>query len=186
MSLMLLSAPVSEPVTLAEIKAHLRIAHPDEDALISSLSVAARQAVEVRGQLALIAQQWRFSFDALKDTIIELPVAPVISIDGVNVVDDAGVAQTVNPGLYESVVGAVGRVKALGPWPAPGRKIDGIQIDFTAGYGDAASTPDDLKQAVKYIAAHFYENRERAQTDRVFSVPDVADALIAPYRRIKL
>lgn len=197
MSLMLLSPPAAEPVSLAEVKAHLRVDLPDEDALISALAVAARQAVEARGGLALIAQAWRFALDAPPEVEfapfgaagvgdIALPLSPVASIDAVSVVDIAGVAAPVDPALYETAVGATGRVRALSPWPAPGHKLDGVTVDFTAGYADAASVPDALKQAVLLLAAHFYENRERAQAERIYSIPDAVDALVAPYRRVRL
>ncbi|MFQ5563872.1 MAG: head-tail connector protein [Parvularculaceae bacterium] len=197
MSLMLLSPPAAEPVTLAEVKAHLRVDLPDEDALITGLAVAARHAVEARGQIALIAQAWRFALDA--PPVVEFapfgaagagditaPLSPVASIDAVSVVDKAGATKAVDPALFETAVGATGRVRALSPWPAPGRKLDGVRIDFTAGFPDAASVPDDLKQAVMFLAAHFYENREKAQSERIHSIPDAVDALIAPYRRVRL
>ena len=77
-------------------------------------------------------------------------------------------------------------MRRAGIWPKPGVKIDGIQIDFTAGWNNAVLVPDDLKQAIKLLAAGFYENRESAGEARVYTIPGAIDALIAPYRQVRL
>ena len=183
MSLTLLSPPAAEPVTLAEVKDHLRITHDDEDALITGLAVAARNAVEARGGLALIAQDWRFALDAVPDDAVMLPLTPVWSVNEISVLDRDGAPQIVDTSAYES---AAGRVRRASAWPQPGSAIDGVRIVFTAGWSGAASVPEDLKQAVKLLAASFYENREAAGGTRVYSIPGAIDALIAPYRQVRL
>lgn len=186
MSLTLLSPATAEPVTLGEIKEHLRVTHSDEDALITGMAVAAARAVEARGGLALMPQAWRLTLDAPPDETVLLPVAPVSAVDAVSVIDGDDVAQPVDANLYETAIGAPGRVRPAGPWPAPGVALDGVRIDFTAGYADAASVPDPLKQAVKLLAAYFFETREAAGDIRIHTVPQSVDALIAPYREVRL
>jgi uncharacterized phiE125 gp8 family phage protein len=51
--------PSVEPLTLAEAKTHLRVAITDDDALITSLIVAARMDAESITRRAFISQQWR-------------------------------------------------------------------------------------------------------------------------------
>lgn len=46
MPLQLLTPPTAEPVSLVEAKLHLRVDFNDDDALITSLITAARQAAE--------------------------------------------------------------------------------------------------------------------------------------------
>lgn len=53
----------TEPVTLAEAKAHCRIQFDDFDTLISDLIVTARQDIETRLRQALITQTWRLYLD---------------------------------------------------------------------------------------------------------------------------
>jgi len=186
MSLTLLSPPAAEPVTLAELKDHMRVSAADEDALINGMLIAAVRAVEARGRLALMPQVWRLTLDAVPDETIFLPLAPVASVDVVSVIGADGAPQAVDPSLYEAALGSPGRVRPAGPWPAPGVAIDAVQIDFSAGYPDAASIPEPLKQAVKLLGAHFFETREAAGVERIFNVPQTVDALIAPYREMQL
>lgn len=185
MSLTLLSPPASEPVTLAELKEHLRVAHDDDDALIAGFLVAAVRAIEARAGLAFLPQQWRLTLDEAPGETVILPVAPV-SVAEVSVIDTQGDPHTLDAALYEFAPGAPGRLRPAGLWPSPGVRLDGVRIDFTAGHADAASVPSPLKQAAKLLAAHFYENRESAGEARIHAVPRAVDALIAPYREFRL
>lgn len=186
MSLTLLSPPAAEPVTLDDMKAHLRVTHSDEDALITGVLVAAVRAVEARGGLALIPQAWRLTLDAVPEETLFLPLSPVASLDAVAVIDGAGDPQAVAASLYDAVLGAAPRIRPAGPWPLPSPALGGVRIDFTAGYADADAVPDPLKQAVMLLAAHLYETREAAGERRVYSFPQTVDALMAPFREVRL
>ncbi len=186
MSLELIVPPAEEPVSLADMKAHLRVAHADDDAAIAMYAKAARRAVESRGGLALLAQGYRLTLDRLGEAPILLPKAPVTSVDAVEVVSRNGTAELVDPGLYETETGPAGRLAIRAALPASFRRIGCIRIEFSAGWTDAASVPEELKLAVMMLAAHFYENREGAQAERVFATPQAVDALIAPYRQVRL
>ncbi len=186
MSISQISPPSAEPITLSELKDHLRITDANEDALINGALVAAVRAIEARGSLALLTQQWRLTLDAVPDETVILPLSPMTSIDVVTVIDTAGAPQILAAALYETAPGSPGRLRPAGPWPNPGPRLNGVQIDFTVGYANAAATPEPLKQAVKILAAHFFQAREVAQEERLYSVPQSVDALIAPYREVRL
>ena len=64
MTLFLVTGPATEPLTLAEAKSWLRVDGTTEDGLIQSLITSARLAVEAATNRLLIAQQWRWSFEA--------------------------------------------------------------------------------------------------------------------------
>jgi uncharacterized phiE125 gp8 family phage protein len=72
--------------------------------------------------------------------------------------------------------------------PAPGRKAGGIELDVEVGYGDApADVPEPLRQAIKHLVAHWYENRGLIAIGHTVAVlPLTVAALIAPYRVLSL
>lgn len=100
------------------------------------------------------------------------------------VYDEAGSAAVLDPGDYRLDTAArPARLVVSANAPAPGGAVNGIEIDFTAGYGTATDVPGPLKLAIKQLAAHWYENRE---TDPGGEVPGRVHALLTPYRLICL
>ncbi|MEM9494847.1 MAG: head-tail connector protein [Pseudomonadota bacterium] len=186
MTLTLLTPATEDPVDLAEMKDHLRILHHDEDVRIAGYLKAATAGIERRAGFALLPQTWRLTLDAAPTETITLSPAPLFSVTEIAVKDKSGGETPVTASAYEVAGGLPGRVRAAEPWPAPGVKTGGVRIDFIAGFADAASLPADLKQAVKLLAAHFYEAREAASEEPLSIVPHTVDALLAPYRRIAL
>lgn len=186
MLLTLHTPPAEEPVPLADLKAHLRVAHDDEDALIAGLGAAARRAVEARAGIALMPQTYRLVLDDAPQGVLLLPRGPVFALLAVAVVNREGVAAPVDPSLYDFAPGLVATLASRGVFPRTELLAGGYRVDFSAGFAGAAAVPEELKLAVKMLAAHFYENREAAAPERVFAAPAAADALIAPYRRVRL
>ncbi|MCC0033552.1 MAG: phage head-tail connector protein, partial [Brucellaceae bacterium] len=84
MILFLTAGPQAEPVALADIKAHLRIDHDGEDALLDGYLRTARELVEQEAALCLIAQSWRLVLDDWPASgVVPLKRHPVISVDAV-------------------------------------------------------------------------------------------------------
>lgn len=78
----------TEPVTLAEAKAQLRVDHTDEDTLIAQYIKAARQHAERFTGLSLAAQTVQLVYTG-EDLTIPLPLSPVASITSVTDGTDA-------------------------------------------------------------------------------------------------
>lgn len=184
-----LSPPAGEPITLAEAKAHLRIDGVQEDTLIEDLIRAAREHLEQVTGLALMARGFRLYRDAWpEDGLIQIARGPVQAIDAVTVYDAAGLPAEL------SLTGAIldGRPRParllLPARPEPGKAMNGIEIDFTAGFGEAAAeVPDTLKRALLLHVAHLYEFRGAVPPDlQPASVPTGYERLIAPWRRLGL
>jgi uncharacterized phiE125 gp8 family phage protein len=189
MTATLTTPPAIEPVSLAEAKTHLRVDEDTDDTLIAATITAARLHVEHATRRLLIAQAWRFWRDAWPTSrVIELPVTPLISVDAVWVIDKAGEETGLDEDSYEvDIVSVPGRIR-FGSTPAPGRDLNGIAIDVTAGFGEEPdAVPAPLRQAILQLVAHWYENRSAVSHDRTQGVaPLGVDALIAPYRLLAL
>jgi len=198
MSLTLTAAPAVEPVSLSEAKAFLRVAHADEDQLISDLIRASREQVEAWSGLALITQSWRETLDAWParrvsacGQAVRLARRPLISVEALRIYDRGGAAQLIDPADYRVEPGEPGRLIAVTPFtlPPPERLAGGIEIDFTAGFGPAASdVPAPLREAVLQLTAARYGGVERAESARrgEDGLPDTVAALLSPYRRLSL
>ena len=72
--------------------------------------------------------------------------------------------------------------------PASGQSINGIEIDFIAGFGDAGpDVPDGLRRAILLLVAHWYEFRAAVgPQDQPVGYPPGYDRLIAGWRQRRL
>jgi uncharacterized phiE125 gp8 family phage protein len=142
MALTLLTPPAAEPVALAAARAHLRLDATEEDALLGSLLVAARMAVEAATRRALLPQSWRLTLDDWPPQPVELPLAPVLAIEAVKVATIGGSMLAIDPAFYEvDTAGTPPRLAAKRgqAWPMPATRLAGIAVDFTAGTSAAAA-----------------------------------------------
>lgn len=181
MAVRIIEPPAIEPVSLAAAKLYLRVDHDAEDALIAEIVRVAREAVEVFTGRALITRRivetrdgWAPHGDAAR-----LVLAPVVVVHAVRVVGATGAmtALSETPRLEPDA----GLVWLLAH-PIPALPIAGIEIEYDAGYGEAAEgCPAALRQAVLVTAAALYETRDGGG-----ELPAAARALAAPFARVKL
>jgi len=177
--------PAVEPVTIDEIKESLVLSGSDQDIFLANCIAEAREYIEESTGIAMITQVWRLSLDdwpngraawwdgtktgAISELHdgrggVALPAYPLQSVDTVTVYDEASNATVVNiattfdvdtyqkPGRLALQDGAT--------WPVALRNINAIQIEYTSGYGDAATdVPAPLKRAVSQMAAYLFEHR---------------------------
>ena len=187
MTLLLVTGPAEEPVTLEEARAHLRLDATDEDGLLGALLTAARVTLEGQTRRAFVTQSWRLILNQWPGVTISLPLAPVSAVTAVTIHDNNG-DSNIDSSTYEvSLEGDAPCLASITSWPAPTRRIGGISIDFTAGYGAAAAVPQPLKQAILLLSASWFENREPiALGESARELPLTVTSLIAPYRRVHL
>ncbi|MFQ5783606.1 MAG: head-tail connector protein [Alphaproteobacteria bacterium] len=204
-----IAPPAAEPVTLAETKSHLRIDDDADDALITDLIVAGRQAAEEHLRRALVTQSWRLTLDrfpgrrfAWWDGVrqgtavvepaggIELPRPPLASVTSVTVYDDADTALVVPAADYFTDTDREpGRIvpRAGKTWPTVARVANGVEIVFVAGYGAASDVPEAIRQGILALVAHYYEHREAADpAGSAAGLPPGVAALWRPFRVLGL
>ncbi len=187
----LLAGPAEEPVTLAEAKAWLKVDGADEDALIATLITAARLHLESVTGRALLTQSWRLVLDAWPaGGEVRLPVAPLSTLTAIRAFDEDGDEHTI--GLAQFLVEAGGTpARLVLPRTVAGmpvlRQRFGIEIDYVAGVAAAADVPQELKQALLVLVAHWFEHRDAVVIAGSGAViPFGFDRLIAPYREVRL
>ena len=167
MYLVLNSAPAAKPVTVAEIKTHLRISHTADDSYLTAVAAAVADWIEgPAGHLrrAVVTQSWfaRMAGFPLADRI-RIPIPPLQAVQAVTYYDATNTLQTLSPSLYHVISpygGAGGLILAsTASWPATYDRPDAVSIEFTAGYGAASAVPGPIKQAALLIAGDLYANR---------------------------
>jgi len=181
-----ITPPVTEPVSLTELKAQLRISGTAENAELALYIQSAREQIEELTGLALITQSWRLTLDhwpsgrrlwwdgvqqgAIGDiegghaySAVQLPRYRLQAVDEIRVFNEAGTPATVS--LADFVVDVEqkpGRLvlRSGATWPVALQTANAIEIDYTAGYGDdATDVPAALRLAILQMAASAYQHR---------------------------
>ena len=196
MALVQLVPPATEPVSLADVKNHLRV-DADlsvDDVLIGLLISAARRYGEMVTGRSWITQQWRLQLDGLYSCdcepgngIVELDRGIVQSVDAITYLDTSSVSQTMDLAqLAQDLVSLPARIspKFGMVWPVTLPQIGAIQIDYTAGYGDEAEdVPEGLRQWLLVRVSTLYEHRQEVEVQRgKIETPAFIDGLLDPYK----
>lgn len=186
MGLTLVMAPVGEPITLAEAKAHLRVDAADEDGLIGALITAARRQAEGLTGRALLSQTWKLTLDCFPADSLTLSPAQLSSVTEISYLDGAGVRQVLANTEYQVITDElIGRVvPGYGKsWPVCRVVDDSVRVTFVAGFGGAADVPQDLKTWLLLAIGTLYANREAVLAGQYYELPRACwDGLLDPYR----
>ncbi|SNX59730.1 phage conserved hypothetical protein, phiE125 gp8 family [Nitrosomonas ureae] len=181
----LITAPATEPLTLAQAKAHLRWTSSAEDELIQSLIKAARNLCEEETGRALLPQTWELSLDCFMSEM-RLHRVPVASITSVKFTDWEGAEQTLASTEYvlDNASNSIARV-VIAPnksWPQLYNGINNVRVRYVAGYANADAVPEALKQWMKLQISHWFRNRESVNVGNIVSKMDFVDNLLNAYR----
>ena len=189
MALILETAAVVEPVTLADVKNYLKIDHDFEDTLIASMVTAARVQLETRLNRAFLRQLWPLYLDILPyDNVIKLTVNPVISIEHVAVIDGLDIYQNIdNDDYVYDIKSDPAVLKVVKPLPKIESEYSGLRVQFWAGYGPATSdVPAPIVQAILHLVAFWHENRGPIASGEIHQIPHVVLEMIAPFKKIHI
>lgn len=170
----LVSPPAVEPLTLADVRLHLRI-DPDntsEDALLSQLIRAARRQAEQELGRRLVTQTWDMLLDAFPagDEAIKLHpgLCKAQSIALIQYLDPLGATQTMPSAQYALDANELpGYVFTTGTntWPTSvADSANCVRVRVVCGYGNAADVPDNVVAWIKLQIGALWANREAFAT----------------------
>lgn len=157
-------APVIDPVSLIEVKQHLRITHDDEDALLAFYVLAAQEYAERTTRRQLLTATYTLGLNAFPACrMLPLPRPPLQSVTSVTYLDTSGASQTLATTGYSVVTTSEPGYLALKysqSWPSTYSQAQAITITYVAGWASYSAVPSLLKMALFLLVGHFYEHRE--------------------------
>ena len=206
----LVTAPLAEPVSATAVKDQLELDANDasKNTQIELYITAAREMVEEYSGLALITQTWKLTIDhwpndrqqwwsgmrqGSVDELLQsgrasqvfLPRYPLQTVDTITADD---VAVTVADVFIVDTQQKPGRlvVKRSATWPTVLDNANGIDIEYTAGYGASASdVPAALRLAIIQMASYMFEHRGDCDTASAMKMSG-AQSLVNSYKVIGL
>lgn len=168
--LTLLTAATTEPVSLAEAKAHLRTTHDADDGLITRQIVAAREHIELITGVALAAATYRYVADCFR-SVDSLPLWPVSEVSSVSYLDSSRTRIVVDPAEYIVDLDRL-TIAPVASWPW----ATSVNIEFSTA---PALVPESLKSAILLRVQAEYE----ADPEEAEKLRDASTALAWPKRR---
>lgn len=199
------TAPATEPLTVAEAKAHLRLEHDGDDDLVSRILTAAREDAEAFLNQTLVSTTYDVywdnfpgqgddarsgpGYDEADRYALEVPRSPLVSVTHVKYYNAGGTLTTltVNTDYTVDAVSNPGRiVPAYGTsWPVARVIPNAVTARVVCGYGAAAAVPSAIKSAILLIVGALYENREEFITGTIATrIPTSAESLLWKYRSL--
>jgi uncharacterized phiE125 gp8 family phage protein len=166
-----------EPITLPEVKAHLRLDTDAEDDLLNSLVAAATNLVEEYIDKTLIKKIWRFADDGVEVgpfCELVLPKGPLLKVLAVHrlLPNDgyATIRYTVKNHFARPIIVYTTPSSISGP----------VSVLYEAGYGHyPKDVPPPIRQALLTLVAHFYDSRAGQ-----ISLSPLVKTLLNPYKHV--
>lgn len=180
-----------EPVTLDELKLHLKPADEDttEDEYLEGLITTAREHAEDVTRRAILSQTWDLYLDEFpSEEFIDLPFGNLQTITSIAYKDSDGVSTSMTETtdyLVELNGEQVGRiVLAYGQtWPSfTAYPSNPITIRFVCGWTTAALVPYRIKAAIKMLCSDLYEMRGEPVLGQTVSENKTVERLLWPCR----
>lgn len=187
----LITAPTSDPVSVADAKDRLRVDDTDDDVKLAAyIKAATRHAEHFTGR-AFIEQTWEMTLDTFPANEIEIKKPPLIEVVSIKYDDADGNEQTVDPSTYTvDTVNEPGWVlpTSTGTWPTTFTGINSVRIRFRAGYLDTgnspptANVPDDIKHAIMLEVGTFLAIGETVVVGQTVAQLPAWEMLLRPHR----
>ena len=189
-----MGAIVAEPgaicVSLAELKAFLRIASSEEEALFAGLLRSATEMCEAFTGRALIERAVTETL-AASGAWTRLGLSPVRAIEGAALLSADGSAVPLAAQDYAIDIDAAGegwvRLTGASSLAASGAQRR-LRVSYRAGMAaDANGVPESLRHGIVKLAGHLLTHRDSGPNAATGAAPPAAvSALWRPWRRLRL
>jgi len=180
-----ISNPTQFPVTLAEIKRHLRVTTDDDDSLLTDYIASATEYCEdqVPGARSFMSQTWDWKIHFFPGDSFEVPRPPLQSLTHIKyfATNSSTGTTTLSSTNYlvhipTNMPGQIELHPEVGAWPSVADRADAVQVRLISGWTIA---PNQVKQAVKLLVGHWYSNREDILVGTISSnIPHGVTALL--------
>jgi hypothetical protein len=198
------SPPIFEPVTVDEVRGHIGIGQDGEtsrDLAIASRITSARMWAEEYLRIPIVAQTitaYGHGFFECNESHQDYPAlmgasyvsawgvplrSPLSAVNTVKYFDGNGILQTLDSAKYlvDSVAARITPAYGL-YWPAVRIQSNAVQIEYVAGYADAASVPEPIKEAIKFIVGQWETFQRGIEGGGLpTTIPYAAKQLLDPY-----
>jgi uncharacterized phiE125 gp8 family phage protein len=117
---------------------------------------------------------------------IELAASPVVAVTSIKYYDDADNETTWDASnYYVDTVATIAKIvlRDGGSLPTDLRAANGLEINFTAGYGSSpTNVPEPIRVAILQYMTFLYEHRGDFERFPAPTPPAVLDTLLRPYK----
>lgn len=147
------------PITLADIKKHLRIEFDDDNDYITDLAWVAYRWIEDEADITISQTTYQLVLDGFTNRIT-FPKPPLQSITSVQYFDTANQSQTLTEGTDFYLLQPTRHPAYIEPvtcFPSTKQRPEAVTITYVAGY---TTVPDTVLHLERLLTAHLYENRE--------------------------
>jgi hypothetical protein len=188
--LKLISKDLTNIISLADAKAHLRIPAglTDQDSLVTACTNAAIRFGETRTDRVIAPSVYQIRIPAKSGTIV-LPIPDFVEVTKVEAVVSG---EAVNEVIYDKSeeTGVLADYMEVDSWVNPAEitvKVDLLPANseyliITASFGMGSPIPQDLTNAMKMMLSHFFDNPREVEVGRIASqVPMGADTIFGFY-----
>ncbi len=188
-----ITEPTVEPVTLSDMKDHLRIDHTDHDDLITALIQASREYIEAACGRALVEQTRAVYYQAWPDNDrFELPYPPVQSVSSIVYTGADGTENTFASSNYSVITNRSPGLLVLGyekVWPSTTLHHEEwpIKITYVCGYDATTDSPPDYRtnipeSLINAMKLDVERRYDRPQKDYAERLDHVIEQILSPYR----
>ena len=173
--LTLLESHAIEPITLTEVKGHLRLDTDAEDDLLTGLIAAATNLVEEYIGKTLIKKVWRLHGIGVEVNDVHelaLPNGPLLKIISVQRILPNDVYMNIRFAVKNYFAKPIVVFKSYLP----------VSVAYEAGYGYyPKDVPAPIRQALLTLVAHFYDSRGGQM-----GMSPLVKTLLSPYEHVGL